>query len=148
MTLNRHDPIPAGTDGACMILDVVVNPRHVNFGRTQWLEVPGPATNVTGYFNRFSAATIFHNPNPNYLPFNDNNSGLQDHAACHAVPAPFSFGTFDWLIPNRYKIDGEADSRGRFFTNTLQAFTMFPGGTMMINKAGSTVIRFMNNTII
>lgn len=148
MTVNRHDPIPAGTAGACMILDVVVNPRHVNFGRTQWLEVPGPATNVTGYFNRFSAATIFHNPNPNYLPFNDNNSGLQDHAAWHAVPAPFSFGTFDWVIPNRYKIDGEADSRGRFFTNTLQAFTMFPGGTMMINKAGSTVIRFMNNTII
>lgn len=148
MTIFSHDAIPSGTAGACMIMDVVVNPRNVNFGRTQWLEVPGPASNVSGYFNRFQAATIFHNPNPNYLPFNDNNTGLQDHAAWHGVPAPFSFGTFDWVIPNRYKIDGEPDGSGRFFTNTVQAFTMFSSGTMMINKAGSTVMRFINNTII
>jgi peptidoglycan hydrolase-like protein with peptidoglycan-binding domain len=50
MTVNRNDAIPAGTAGACMITDVVVNPLNVNFGRTQWLEVPGPATNVSGYF--------------------------------------------------------------------------------------------------
>jgi peptidoglycan hydrolase-like protein with peptidoglycan-binding domain len=143
---NRH-PIAAGTAGACMITNVVVNPLSVNFGRTHWFEVPGPATNVSGYFNRFPAATIFHNPNPAYLPFNDNNAGLIDHAAWHGVPAPFSFGTFEWVIPNRYKIDGEPDAQGRVFTNTVQAFTMFAGGTMMINKAGATVIRFINNTV-
>ncbi|MBN1985807.1 MAG: DUF4157 domain-containing protein [Prolixibacteraceae bacterium] len=143
----RHG-IPAGTAGACMINDVTVNPLNVNFGRTQWLEVPGPATNVSGYFNQFAAATIFHHPNPDYLPFNDNNTGLRDHAAWHAVPAPFSFGTFEWVIPNRYKIDGESDAQGRLFTNTVQAFFMFPGGTMMINKAGASVLRFINNTVI
>lgn len=148
MTVNRNDAIPAGTAGACMITDVVVNPLHVNFGRTQWLEVPGPATNVSGYFTQFAAATIFHNPNPDYLPFNDNNAGLQDHASWHAVPAPFSFGTFEWVIPNRYKIDSESDAQGRIFTNTVQAFFMFPGGTMMITKAGASVIRFINNVII
>jgi hypothetical protein len=120
----------------------------VNFGRTQWLEVPGPATNVSGYFTRFAAATIFHHPNPDYLPFNDDNSGLQDHASWHAVPAPFSFGTFEWVVPNRYKIDGESDAQGRLFTNTVQAFFMFPGGTMMITKAGASVIRFINNVVI
>jgi peptidoglycan hydrolase-like protein with peptidoglycan-binding domain len=148
MTVNRNDAIPAGTAGACMITDVVVNPLNVNFGRTQWLEVPGPATNVSGYFNQFAAATIFHNPNPDYLPFNDNNTGLQDHASWHAVPAPFSFGTFEWVVPNRYKIDGESDAQGRIFTNTVQAFFMFPGGTMMITKAGARVIRFINNTVV
>jgi peptidoglycan hydrolase-like protein with peptidoglycan-binding domain len=147
MTVNRNDAIPAGTAGACMITDVVVNPLNVNFGRTQWLEVPGPATNVSGYFNQFAAATIFHNPNPDYLPFNDNNSGLRDHASWHAVPAPFSFGTFEWVVPNRYKIDGESDAQGRIFTNTVQAFFMFPGGTMMITKAGASVIRFINNVV-
>jgi len=147
MTVNRNDAIPAGTAGACMVTNVVVNPMSVNFGRTQWLEVPGPATNVSGYFNRFNAATIFHNPNPNYLPFNDNNTGLRDHASWHAVPAPFSFGTFEWVIPNRYKIDGESDAQGRIFTNTVQAFFMFQGGTMMITKAGTSVIRFINNIV-
>lgn len=148
MTVNRNDAIPAGTAGACMITDVVVNPLNVNFGRTQWLEVPGPATNVSGYFTQFAAATIFHHPNPDYLPFDDNNAGLQDHASWHAVPAPFSFGTFEWVIPNRYKIDSESDAQGRIFTNTVQAFFMFPGGTMMITKAGASVIRFINNVII
>ena len=147
MAVNTNDAIPAGTAGACMITDVTVEPLSVNFGRTQWLEVPGPATNVSGYFNRFAAAAIFHNPNPNYLPFDDANSGLNDHASWHAVPGPFSFGTFEWVVPNRYKIDGEPDSQGRLFTNTVQAFTMFSGGTMMITKAGAWVIRFINNTI-
>ncbi|WP_423126903.1 eCIS core domain-containing protein [Gaoshiqia sp. Z1-71] len=148
MVVATRDAIPAGTAGACMITDVTVNPLNVNFGRTQWLEVPGPATNVSGYFNQFAAATIFHNPNPDYLPFNDNNTGLRDHAAWEEVPPPFSFGTFEWVIPNRYKIDGESDAQGRVFTNTVQAFTMFPGGTMMITKAGAFVIRFINNTVI
>lgn len=147
MEVNRNDAIAAGTAGACMVTDVTVEPLNVNFGRTQWLEVPGPATNVSGYFNRFAAATIFHNPNPNYLPFDDANSGLRDHASWHAVPGPFSLGTFEWVVPNRYKIDGEPDSQGRLFTNTVQAFTMFPGGTMMITKAGAWVIRFINNTV-
>lgn len=148
MTVLRRHAILAGTSGACMINDVVINPLNVNFGRTQWLEVPGPATNVTGYFTQFAADTIFHEPTDHYLGVADDNSGLEDHAAWHEVPAPFSFGTFEWVIPNRYKIDGEPDAQGRVFTNTVQAFFMFAGGTMMINKAGASVIRFINNTVI
>ena len=148
MTVLRNHAIPAGTAGACMVNDVVINPLNVNFGRTQWLEVPGPATNVAGYFTQFSADTIFHNPTDHYLGVADDNSGLEDHAAWHEVPPPFSFGTFEWVIPNRYKIDGEPDAQGRIFTNTVQSFFMFAGGTMMINKAGANVMRFINNTII
>jgi hypothetical protein len=148
MVVATRDAIPVGTAGACMITNVTVNPLNVNFGRTQWLEVPGPATNVSGYFNQFPAALLFHNPNPAYLPFDDANTGLTDHAAFHAVPAPFSLGTFEWVIPNRYKIDGEPDARGRLFVNTVQAFTMFPGGTMTITKAGAFVLRTTGNFII
>lgn len=148
MTVFGSHAIAAGTAGACMVNDVVINPLNVNFGRTQWLEVPGPATNVSGYFNQFTADTIFHNPNPDYLPFNDNNTGLRDHAAWHEVPAPFSFGTFDWVIPNRYKIDGEPDSQGRLFAHTTQEFVMFADGAMMIDKAGAFVLRYLNNTVI
>lgn len=147
MVVAANDAIPVGTAGACMITDVTVNPLNVNLGRTQWLEIPGPATNVSGYFNQFGAATIFHHPNPNFLPFNDNNTGLTDHAAWEAVPAPFSLGTFEWVIPNHYKLDGEA-GRGRLFTNTVQAFFMTPMGTMIITKAGASVIRTINNVVI
>nr|WP_315157169.1 DUF4157 domain-containing protein [uncultured Flavobacterium sp.] len=147
MAVTANDAIPAGTAGACMITNVTINPLNVNLGRTQWLEIPGPATNVSGYFNQFGAATIFHNPNPNFLGFNDSNTGLTDHAAWEAVPAPFSQGTFEWVIPNHYKLDGEP-GRGRLFTNTVQAFFMTPLGTIMITKAGASVIRTINNVVI
>jgi peptidoglycan hydrolase-like protein with peptidoglycan-binding domain len=147
MVVATSDAIPVGTAGACMITNVTINPLNVNLGRTQWLEIPGPATNVSGYFNQFGAATIFHNPNPNFLPFNDNNTGLTDHASWHSVPAPFSQGTFEWVVPNHYRLDGEG-GRGRLFTNTVQAFFMTPLGTMMITKAGASVIRTINNVVI
>ena len=147
MAVAANDPIAVGTAGACMFTNVTVNPLNVSFGRTQWLEVPGPATNVTGYFTRFSAAQLRHTPNPRYLPFNDLNAGLNDHAAFHAAPAPFSFGTFDWVIPNRYKVDGESDAQGRFFVDTTQAFTILADGTMMIDKSGGFVMRTTANVI-
>jgi hypothetical protein len=141
MTIRERHIIPVGTAGACMITDVTVQPLNVSFGRTQWFEVPGPATNVTGYFTRFSAAQLRHHPNPRYLPFDDLNSGLTDHASFHNAPPAFSDGTFDWVIPNRYKIDGESDAQGRHFVDTTQAFTMFPEGTVMIDKSGGFITR-------
>jgi peptidoglycan hydrolase-like protein with peptidoglycan-binding domain len=147
MAVAANDPIAVETAGACMFTNVTANPLNVSFGRTQWLEVPGPATNVSGYFTRFSAVQLRHHPNPRYLPFNDLNAGLNDHAAFHEAPAPFSFGTFDWVIPNRYKIDGESDAQGRFFVDTTQEFSIFADGTMMIDKSGGFVMRTIANVV-
>ena len=142
----KKDAIPSGTAGACMFTDVTIHPRSVCLGATQWLEVPGPATNVKGFFTKFPPSQLFHNPNPNYLPFNDNNTGLEDHAAFHAVPGPFLDGQFQWDIPNKYKVDGEPDSSGRLFTKTTQLFTMDSSGTMTISKAGAFVSRKITDT--
>jgi peptidoglycan hydrolase-like protein with peptidoglycan-binding domain len=144
MVVGRNDAIAVGTAGACMITDVTINPLNVNLGRLQWLEVPGPATNVSGYFNRYSGAQLAHHPNPKYLPFDDNNTNLTDHAALHEAPVPFSDGTFEWVIPNRYKLDGESDAQGRFFVNTVQSFFIFADGSVMITKAGELVYRTIN----
>jgi hypothetical protein len=145
MTKVSEDSYPSGWAGAGMITDVTINPLNVCLGATQWLEVPGPATNVTGYFTQFSAANLYHNPNPNYLPFNDNNTGLQDHAAISPgvqLPTPFSAGTWQWDIPNKYKLDGESDSSGRLFTTTTQLYTMHDAtGAMTVTKAGASVSR-------
>ena len=134
-------PLTPGTAGACMVTNVTVHPLSVCLGATQWLEVPGPATKVSGYFTKFSPAALYHHPNPGYLPFNDSNTGLRDHAAWHAVPGPYSTGQFQWDIPNRYKVDGEPDSSGRLFTTTTQIFTMDSSGAMTISKAGASVSR-------
>lgn len=148
MAVGSNPPIPSGTLGASMLTNLIVHPLNVNFGRTQWFEVPGPATNVSGYWSSYSAAQLFHRPNRNYLPFDDLNSGLVDLAQWLGGSRPFSNGTHDWVIPNRYKIDGESDSQGRFFTNTTQSFYITSTGTIIITKAGALVVRTINNVVL
>jgi len=149
MSVSGHNPIATGTAGADMLLDITLNPLNVNFGRTQMLEVPGPGTNVSGYFNRFTAAQLFHAPNPNFARIADDNTAApaRDHAAIPVAPPPFSFGTWEWVIPNQYKVDGEPDANGRVFTHTTQSFFMLSNGSVIITKAGAFVLRTINNTI-
>jgi hypothetical protein len=130
--------------GACMLTEVTFGPSDVCLGAMQWLEVPGPGTGVSGFFKKFSATTLHHDPNPNPALVNDNNvmeagphNAANDHCAVHSTPGPYSDGAFQWDIPNQYVLDGEAASSGRNFTPTTQTFTMNAAGTMLITKAGA-----------
>jgi hypothetical protein len=134
-----------GTGGACMLTEVTLLPTSVCLGAVQWLEVPGPATGIKGFFEKYSASTLHHDPNPNYAVINDSNimeagpnNGPNDHCSWHSTAGPYKAGTFRWVIPNRYILDGEAASSGRFFTNTTQQFTMDAAGLMTITKAGAS----------
>ena len=134
-----------GAGGACMLNEVTFNPRDLCLGAIQWLEVPGPGTSIDGFFNKYSAATLHHDPNPNYALVNDNNimepgpnNGARDHCSWHSTDGPYSDGAFEWIVPNRYIIDGEAASDGRWFTDTTQHFTMDAAGNMTITKAGAS----------
>jgi len=134
-----------GAGGACMLTEVTIKPLDVNFGRTQWLEVPGPGTGISGFFEKFSAATLQHNPNTFYALIDDNNkmeagphNAANDHCAWHTTPGPYKDGAFQWVIPNYYIIDGEAVSAGRYMCDTTQRFTMDAAGAMTITKAGAT----------
>ncbi|QIA08473.1 eCIS core domain-containing protein [Draconibacterium halophilum] len=138
-------PIPAGTLGAAMEANITVLPLNVNLGRTQWFEEPGPATSVSGYFTRFSAADLHHDPTAHYLPVDDMNRGLVDEAAWRGGNPPFADGYHEWVIPNKYKIDGEPDARGRVFTNVTQSFFVTSTGNFMVAKAGAFIFRTINN---
>jgi hypothetical protein len=141
MVLSSQHGLTAGTAGVCMVTNVTVGPATVSFGNVQWLEVPGPATNVAGYFTKFSAATLHHNPNPNWLTWNDSNTGLTDHAAWHSVPGPYTPGTFQWDVPNKYRVAGSG-AAGTEFTTTHQLFAMTDNaGTMTVSKGGASVAR-------
>lgn len=141
MAVSSQHGLTAGTAGVCMVTNVTVGPTTVSFGNTEWLEVPGPAGGVSGYFTKFPAATLFHHPNPNWLQWNDSNAGLTDHAAWHSVPPPYSVGQFQWSIPNKYRVAGSSGG-GTVFTTTTQQFQMTDtAGTMSVSKAGASVSR-------
>jgi outer membrane protein OmpA-like peptidoglycan-associated protein len=134
-----------GAGGACMLNEVTFGPGDVCLGAIMWLEVDGPATSVSGFFTKFSAATLYHHPNPNYALVDDNNvmeagpnNGPHDHCAWHSTPGPYSVGAFEWVVPNRYILDGENAASGRHFTDTTQRFTMDAAGVMTITKAGAS----------
>jgi hypothetical protein len=141
MVVSSYHALTAGTAGVCMLTSVTVGPTTVCFGNTEWLEEPGPASGTSGYFTRFPAATIFHNPNPSFLRWNDRNTGLSDHAAWHAVPSPHSVGQFQWSIPNKYRVAGTSGA-GTVFTTTTQLFQMTDtAGSMTVSKAGASASR-------
>jgi hypothetical protein len=135
-----------GRGGACMLTEVTYKPLDVCLGAIQWLEVPSEAENITGeYFKKFSAATLHHTPNANYSLVDDKNvmeagpkNSKNDHCASHALPGEYKDGAFEWKIPNRYKLDSEADDKGRWFAETTQHYTMTPAGKLTITKAGAT----------
>lgn len=141
MAVSSNDALTAGTAGVCMVTNVTIGPAHVSFGNVEWLEVPGPGTGVSGYFKKFSSATLFHNPNPSWLSWNDSNTGLTDHAAWHAVPGPYKKGGFRWKIPNRWRVAGTG-AGGTKFTTTTQQFKMTnKAGRMTVSKAGASAAR-------
>jgi hypothetical protein len=134
-----EDTFPAGQQGVGMITNVTIHPTNVSFGNVQWLEVPGPASNITGYFTRFPG--LPHHPNPSWLPWNDKNTGLTDHASLFRWPRPWSVGGFQWAIPNKWRVTS-AGGAGHVFTTTHQVFRMLNSrGTTTITKGGASVTR-------
>jgi len=141
MVVASQHALTAGVAGVCMVTNVTIGPNTVSFGNVEWLEVPRDATGVSGYFKKFSAATLHHNPNPNWLPWNDANTGLTDHAAWHSVPGPYKPGSFTWVVPNKYRVAAVGGAGKEFFT-THQVFKMKDKkGTFSVSKGGASVSR-------
>lgn len=137
---------PAGQAGTGMHLSVTFNPADVSFYRTQWLEVPGPATNVNGFFAQnppFTAASLFHNPNPSGIPINPDNKLAGFDVSSYAIAIPngippfptWSNGGWTWVIPNRYIVVG-GNAAGHLFTNTTQIFSITATGGTTVTKQG------------
>lgn len=136
----KEDSWPAGVQGAGMHTHVTVGPSSVCFSNVQWLEVAENGTSVTGYFKKFKAADLRHHPNPDWLTWNEQNTGLTDHASLFRWPKPWSAGGYQWVIPNKYRVASVADG-GHVFTTTHQVFKMKKDGTTTITKGGASVSR-------
>ncbi len=99
--------IKQGVQGVYMILQFQLVPDTVSFSRLEYVEVQESATNVTGYFTSKTRREIFHNTNTEWAGVRDDNrvSGA-DLAGLGGIAPPWVKGSFDWVIPNRYRVDG------------------------------------------
>ena len=139
----REMAYPAGTQGAGMKLDFSFHPKTVSFGNVQEKEVSGPATNITGYY-LLQGMPHHHNSGDTFVNISENNqldNGVQDTAAQGGYPSPWDTGTFDWIIPNHFKLKTEAGG-GKKYHNATQSFRMADAtGKTTISKEGENVER-------
>lgn len=139
MVKASEDSWPKGVQGAGMITNLTLGPTSVCFGNVEWLEVPGGPSQAFGYFTKHKP--INHHPNPNWLPWDDQNGGLIDHASLFRWPKPWSPGGFQWDIPNKYRV-GSVGGSGHLFLTTHQVFRITDKrGTTTITKQGARVTR-------
>ena len=136
---SEDPPGASGTANAGMLLAPRFTPGNVNFGNVEWLEVPGGPSNLTGYFSAQVAAGVDlnHHPNPDFLRIAP---GLNDHAAAFGFPGPYSAGTWDWEIPNRFR-RAATTGQGEVYVTTLQSFSVDASGAITVSKQGASVTK-------
>jgi hypothetical protein len=135
-----EEEFATGTQGAGMFTSVKMLPFTVNFSRTSWKEIPGPPSNMKGYFT--STTPPSHVPNKNWLGIDSDNSGPIDHAAYWGIKGTpgWTAGSFDWEIPNHYKVDGESGA-GYEFAKVIQSMAVDAAGTTTVTKGISSAVR-------
>jgi hypothetical protein len=109
LTTGFTDVPPPGVQGVLMLLGIFQEPLSVSFRNVEILEVPGRASNISGYFRSFSG-DLSHHPS-GWIRLNDGNAS-QDYAGVGSYPEPWSRGEFDWVIPVRWRVV-KADGGGR-----------------------------------
>ncbi|MBL0214061.1 MAG: hypothetical protein IPQ07_09260 [Myxococcales bacterium] len=132
--------------GVGMTLQVSIGPDSVSFGNAEWLEKPGPAEGVSGYFAAYVASgqSLAHPPNPNWLPMGDDNKAIMDNAWTRDKPKlkhpdgtmRWWAGSFSWSIPNVYRVKGVGGEH--LITNVTQTFTMDDKGAITVTKGAAS----------
>ena len=142
--------IPVGTAGAGMHLIFDYHPKSVSFGNVEAKEVSGDATNITGYYAKhFAKADLHHDSGDTFTRIKENNDdSATDEASTQDTAKPYEKGSFDWVIPNHFKVITEGGD-GKKFTEVTQAFRMVDAtGKIKITKAGASVERSPDGTTV
>jgi hypothetical protein len=136
---------PQRPAGVGMVTNLTFGPNNVSFANAEWLEVPSEAINVTGYFDDYRRRTgqdLFHHPATDWIPMGSHNNGVDDHAFTHSKPGPYSPGSYEWDIPNKYRVIGQPN-QGYPFAKSIQRFTMDAAGRMTVTKGGQTAAQVL-----
>ena len=136
-----------GRAGAGMELEITILPDDVSFNGLYIKEIPGPGTNVTGYFTSFPPAMLFHTPNPNWVRITeDNRLEVPDIAAYFGASPhhPWEAGHYRWVIPIQYSLYVSSVSGPALGSPVIQSFTMDGppnAGRMTVLKGGHGATR-------
>jgi hypothetical protein len=134
-----EDTYAVGLSGAGMMLEITLLPSTVSFYNTEFLEIPGPASDISGYMTNKAGP---HMPSTTWFGFSEANiCACQDHASTRVsgFPPPWFDGAYQWVIPYHYRCVGSASSIK--FTDVIQRFTIDAAGTVTVTKGGATVTR-------
>ena len=122
-----------------MHLLITVGPTNVSFANVEMLEVPGPASSVTGYFTNYAAANLAHHPNPDWIQLNNLNQ-WGDSAAFYNWGKPWYAGGYQWVIPVQWRVVGTTNVGN--LPNRLQVFSINgTNGSSTVSKLGQSVTR-------
>jgi len=103
--ITSEEPYPPGIQGVGMHLKVFLHPTDVSFDWVEIKELPGPATNIRGYFIEHTPPS--HNP-PGWLQVGVEND-TTDFAHFENNPPPWSEGGYDWIIPMEWHVENSTD---------------------------------------
>lgn len=132
------DTFPPGQQGVGMELyPITVGPTNVSFWKVECRELPGPASNITGYYTNYPP--IYHDANTNWIPLGVLND-WSDHASFEQAPPPWSVGGFEWDIPVEWRVIGSSNSSN--LPNRLQVFSITgTNGSSTVSKLGQSTSR-------
>ncbi len=143
-----------GMAGVGMTLSVTIGPTNVSFGAAEWLEQPGPAEGVSGYFAEYAKTeSLAHKPNPAWLPMGDNNNDIKDNAWTKDKPKLMHptekkprwwAGSFSWNIPNMYRVKGGTP---QLIGYVKQSFVMDDNGAITVTKGGASATSKPDNNM-
>ena len=154
-TVVNCDNFLPGVSGAGMHLLVYLAPTNVSFYRVMCKEVPGDASEISGYYTNWSASNLGHTTNRGagtWFDINCDNSWERsgptrnwDHAGWqNQLPPPqYSTGHFKWVIPGKWKIDGGPEHEIHF---SDEEFWVDSAGTMTVKKFEKTQSRAINQS--
>lgn len=116
-----EERFPAGEAGVGLTARVRFAPFSVSFGAIEWKEEPSGPDLIRGYFRSHTPPS--HGRREGAGRWIRNRAGLPDMAVFGGFPAPWTSGSFTWVIPNRYRVAG-AGGDGQEFTTVHQTCTL------------------------
>jgi hypothetical protein len=154
--------IDPGVMGASMLAKITLGPADVSFYNIQIREESGPASGAQGFFKQFPVNVpppngLFHKASENWDEVSQQNVVVLTDASGHAAvlpdhlaivgygERPWGDGSFQLLIPWRYRAQGETAPHDIVTLQTT--FDLIGGsGTVTIKKAGACVTRKADET--
>jgi hypothetical protein len=128
---------------------VTVTPTDVSFNNVELREYPGPASEITGYFDVPGGRQLNAHTPAGWTGLGKNGapvSSVVDNCAMWKYPSPWSAGSYTWVIPWRWRVTisptNHVPLTGNLLRNVNQVMSILGvDGKSRVTKLGQTTER-------